>query len=311
MWLPWPAVSWHVGFAAAGVGMVLGLVQYLAGRKYLRRGRRAARRPRLTGSTDARQKTQAVRWIGVLGAAVALLGLGALTGAIPVTVIQIADAAGYGLLALTVDSSHGCSFPVMDRLERNRCYGDLRSVPGIRAVLGRIRAGRVDAQPVRRSKHSELGFRLGLSKQLVSVVESAVHHCFRADVHGSGSISPGGARNRQAVRSSASDSCWWAPDSPSWFPAAIIGQNGGLVSPMWLTVTYLLHTWGELALSPVGLSAMTNAGAGPDGGLVRESGFWVFQRVTTSVGVSAGCTNRSRCRPVRARCRVCNRRGAG
>ena len=26
---------------------------------------------------------------------------------------------------------------------------------------------------------------------------------------------------------------------------------------MWLMVTYLLHTWGELALSPVGLSAMT------------------------------------------------------
>src|SRR6188474_2139067 len=28
-------VSWHVGFAAAGVGMVLGLVQYALGRKYL------------------------------------------------------------------------------------------------------------------------------------------------------------------------------------------------------------------------------------------------------------------------------------
>src|SRR5438874_814269 len=28
-------VSWHVGFASAGVGMVLGLVQYALGRKYL------------------------------------------------------------------------------------------------------------------------------------------------------------------------------------------------------------------------------------------------------------------------------------
>jgi len=27
------------------------------------------------------------------------------------------------------------------------------------------------------------------------------------------------------------------------------------VSPWWLVVTYLLHTWGELSLSPVGLSA--------------------------------------------------------
>jgi POT family proton-dependent oligopeptide transporter len=29
------------------------------------------------------------------------------------------------------------------------------------------------------------------------------------------------------------------------------------VSPLWLVATYLLHTFGELCLSPVGLSAMT------------------------------------------------------
>jgi len=28
-------INWHIGFAAAGVGMVLGLIQYVAGRKYL------------------------------------------------------------------------------------------------------------------------------------------------------------------------------------------------------------------------------------------------------------------------------------
>ena len=39
--------------------------------------------------------------------------------------------------------------------------------------------------------------------------------------------------------------------------AAQKAQSGVLVSPMWLLVTYLLHTIGELCLSPVGLSAMT------------------------------------------------------
>lgn len=33
--------------------------------------------------------------------------------------------------------------------------------------------------------------------------------------------------------------------------------DGNLVSPMWLVVTYFLHTCGELCLSPVGLSSMT------------------------------------------------------
>jgi POT family proton-dependent oligopeptide transporter len=40
-------------------------------------------------------------------------------------------------------------------------------------------------------------------------------------------------------------------------PAANFAATGLKVSVMWLTVTYLLHTWGELCISPVGLSAMT------------------------------------------------------
>ena len=39
--------------------------------------------------------------------------------------------------------------------------------------------------------------------------------------------------------------------------ASAASASGALVSPMWLVLTYLLHTLGELTLSPVGLSAMT------------------------------------------------------
>ncbi|HMU61848.1 MAG TPA: peptide MFS transporter [Gemmatimonadales bacterium] len=39
--------------------------------------------------------------------------------------------------------------------------------------------------------------------------------------------------------------------------AAKASANGVLVSPWWLVATYLLHTIGELSLSPVGLSSMT------------------------------------------------------
>jgi POT family proton-dependent oligopeptide transporter len=37
--------------------------------------------------------------------------------------------------------------------------------------------------------------------------------------------------------------------------AARLVVSGGLASPGWLVLAYLLHTWGELALSPVGMSA--------------------------------------------------------
>ncbi len=39
--------------------------------------------------------------------------------------------------------------------------------------------------------------------------------------------------------------------------AAAIVSSGSKVSPSWLIMTYLLHTFGELALSPVGLSYYT------------------------------------------------------
>jgi POT family proton-dependent oligopeptide transporter len=39
--------------------------------------------------------------------------------------------------------------------------------------------------------------------------------------------------------------------------AAQRSANGVMVSPMYLVVTYLLHTIGELCLSPVGLSTVT------------------------------------------------------
>ena len=41
------------------------------------------------------------------------------------------------------------------------------------------------------------------------------------------------------------------------FGAATLVVAGNKVLPSWLIFTYLFHTMGELALSPVGLSAMT------------------------------------------------------
>ena len=44
------------------------------------------------------------------------------------------------------------------------------------------------------------------------------------------------------------------------------------VSPLWLVATYLLHTIGELCLSPVGLSAMTRLAPARVAGLMM--GVW-------------------------------------
>ena len=62
-------------------------------------------------------------------------------------------------------------------------------------------------------------------------------------------------------------------------PPAQLAQQGVQVSPMWLTMTYVLHTVGELCLSPVGLSAMTKLAPVRIAGLVM--GIWFL---ATSVG---------------------------
>jgi POT family proton-dependent oligopeptide transporter len=53
---------------------------------------------------------------------------------------------------------------------------------------------------------------------------------------------------------------------------ATAAASGAKVSPMWLVATYLLHTMGELCLSPVGLSAMTKLAPASVTGLMM--GVW-------------------------------------
>jgi POT family proton-dependent oligopeptide transporter len=42
-----------------------------------------------------------------------------------------------------------------------------------------------------------------------------------------------------------------------WWASRLSGPDGLRVGPQWLFTVFLLHTWGELCLSPVGLSLMT------------------------------------------------------
>jgi len=61
--------------------------------------------------------------------------------------------------------------------------------------------------------------------------------------------------------------------------AATAASSGQKVSPLWLVLTYFLHTVGELCLSPVGLSAMTRLAPARVTGLMM--GFWFL---ASSVG---------------------------
>jgi POT family proton-dependent oligopeptide transporter len=73
--------------------------------------------------------------------------------------------------------------------------------------------------------------------------------------------------------------CWGLVFVGLGFAILVPVANGNNVSPWWLTVTYLLHTIGELCLSPVGLSGMTKLAPARIASLMM--GVWFL---STSVG---------------------------
>jgi proton-dependent oligopeptide transporter, POT family len=250
-----PNICWHFGFGAAGVGMTLGLIQYVLGGRALGS---AGQHPVATKppAEEARFRTRAWLGLGVAMVALLLFGVGVATGVLPITPQTITDAYGYLLLAVTV-AFFAWLFMAGDwtPAERKRLY--LIVVFFIAAALFW-------------SVFEQAGSTLNLFAD-----RSTRNQLFGYDFPSSWFQS----LNSLFIIIFAPVFAWlWVrlgkhqPASPAKFsyglvgvglgflilvPAAQIADTGVRVSVIWLTSTYLIHTFAELCLSPVGLSAMT------------------------------------------------------
>ncbi len=272
-------IDWHLGFAAAGAGMVLGLIQYTLGARYLGE---AGMRPAPAASAEAgeRLKRNAILWGAVaLGATVAF-GIAAYTGAVPITVTQLSDAAGVFLLILTL-AFFGWLFFAGDwaPAERKRLY-----VIGVLFLAAALfwsvfeQAGSTLNLFADRDTHNvALGYEFPSSwyQSLNSLFIFALAPLFawlwvRMATAG---------REPSSVAKFGLGLVFVGAGFAILVVAARLAEQGVQVSPMWLAVTYLLHTIGELCLSPVGLSAMTRLAPLRIGGLMM--GVWFL---ASSVG---------------------------
>ena len=265
-------INWHAGFAAAGVGMTLGLIQYSFGRRHLGS---AGLDPASLGTPaeNTARRRRAIAWALAVLAATVFVGVGAFTGALPVTPTQVADTAGYLLLIGTVVFFGWLFFsPGWTPEERRRLY-----------VIGVLFL----AAALFWSAFEQAGSTLNLfaDRDTANVV---MGRDFPSSWYQS--------MNSLFIIAFAPVFAWlWVflgrrgrePSSAAKFAvglgfvgagfavlivAAMLASQGVKVSPWWLTVTYLLHTWGELTLSPVGLSAMSKLAPVRIGGLVM--GVW-------------------------------------
>jgi POT family proton-dependent oligopeptide transporter len=250
-----PNSSWHWGFGAAGVGMTLGLIQYvLGGRRLGDAGVHPV--PPATPQDGEQLKRRATLLIGGGLLLLIAFGVALASGALPVSPDQITGAYSYLLLAVTIGFfawlfMSGNWTPA----ERKRLY--LIGVFFVAATLFWSvfeQAGSTLNFFADRNTNNVIGGRAFPSSWYQSL-------------------------NALFIVIFAPAFAWmWVklgrkqPASPTKFsiglvgvglgflilvPAAQAASAGTLVGPGWLFTAYLVHTWAELCLSPVGLSSMT------------------------------------------------------
>jgi proton-dependent oligopeptide transporter, POT family len=260
--------SWHWGFAAAAVGMALGIVQYLAG------GRRLGEiglQPVYVHSAVSPVLVRKRLFIGIGVIAVACTSIVLLASNGILSAVVIAGGVGYLLLLITL------GFFIW--LFSSRTWSDNERKQLIAIVVLFVAAS------VFWSLFEQAGSTLNLFA-LRSTRNVLLGVSFPASWWQS--------LNSLYIILLVPVIAWlWVklgsrdPSSPTKFTfgllfaalgfgilaiAAQLASNGVRVSPAWLALVYLLHTIGELCLSPVGLSAMTKLAPARIAGLVM--GVW-------------------------------------
>jgi POT family proton-dependent oligopeptide transporter len=271
-------INWHLGFASAGVGMVLGVIQYLMGSKSLgNAGLHPA--PALSPEVAASWRRQAQTGGGAIAALALVVGVGGYTGLLPISATQIADAAGVFLLLLTAGFFGWLFFSsgwTPDERKRLYVIGVLFLAASLFWSVFEQAGSTLNLFADRSTRNEVLGYAYP-SSWFQSMNSFFIF-----------ALAPVFAWLWVKMASKGTE-----PTSPAKFAFGLIfvgagfaillppamSEPGKLVSPMWLTATYFLHTIGELVLSPVGLSAMTTLAPARIAGLMM--GVWFL---ASSVG---------------------------
>lgn len=242
-------IHWNYGFAIAGLGMVLGVLQFMWGTKHLQGAGEHPVPPKDAEDANRQRKILAALVGGTtaLGAIILASGMSATT---------VADLLGV-LLALTFFIVFGFLFKMGDwsTVERKRI-----------AAIGIL----IIAASIFWSSFEQAGSTLNLfadrntDNQLFgwAFPSSFFQSLNSFYLFGLGPLVAAlwirlGSRNPAPPQKFA----WGLIFVGAGFLWLVFGAadaaDGSLVSPVWLCGTYFLHTIGELLLSPVGLSTLT------------------------------------------------------
>ena len=246
------SINWHLGFSAAGVGMVLGVVQYVWGWRHLG----DAGLLRATEGDRLRAWRTFLMGTGVVVALVLVATFLQSSGGLTLSFLNVAQGTGVIITGLVlVYFAYVFLFGKLDADERKR----VAVIPILFVAAAVFWSGFEQAGSSMNLFAERLTNRTAFGWELPATWLQSVNPLFiiiLAPLFGTLWVRLG-SRN---------------PSIPAKFTyglvqlglgflvlawgSTFIGE-GTLVSPMWLVVTYFFHTTGELCLSPVGLSSIT------------------------------------------------------
>jgi len=247
-------VNWHLGFAVAGFGMVLGLIQYVLGAKHLGT---AGLTP--NAGTDPAERAKAYRILGI-GSAVVLIGVAlAATGVLSFRAEQVAQAMGVVIFVLAVVTL------VFQLMGGGLSATETKKMIAIFVlfVFSALFWSGFEQAPSSLNLFAErLTDRNIFGREIAAGTLQSINPLFII------LFAPVFAWIWIALARRG-----WEPSAPAKFSLGLVLVGVGFlvmrfaairtldgtvqVSPLWLVTTYLFHTFGELCLSPVGLSTVT------------------------------------------------------
>jgi POT family proton-dependent oligopeptide transporter len=262
-------VNWHYGFGAAGVGMTLALIQYVAGQRYLQgAGELKEDSASPAKLAEARRKFLLGLSVVVVGCA-AIVGLSS-AGILPLTLVGFAQATGAIVVVLAVVYFGAViGFVCRDSIERRRvalCF--LLFIGAAMFWSGFEQAGSSMNLFAR-----DYTNRVVFGQEITAGTLQSVNPIFiivLAPVVGMVWVWLGSRNPSIPVKFGMGLGLLGLGFLVMAWGSSYL--DGGNVGMRWLVATYFLHTVGELCLSPVGLSSVTKLA--PDRLVGQMMGTW-------------------------------------
>jgi POT family proton-dependent oligopeptide transporter len=247
------SVNWHLGFAAAGVGMVLGLIQYSYGARHLHGAGELKEEVDIARARSRRGLLLAIE--GLVGLALILFTLQAI-GAIHITLVAFVDSTGIFIVSIAaVFLLYVAIFGGLTSVERKR----LAVIAALFFAAACFWSGFEQAGSSMNLFAERLTDRVIGGWEMPASWLQSVNPLFvilLAPLFSALWLSLG-SRNPSIPAKMALGLIQLGIGFAVLAWGAIYATPGSPVSPNWLVVTYFFHTTGELCLSPIGLSSIT------------------------------------------------------